>query len=237
MTGQNANEWYLAPFQIEGHDHLCFIDHIRKSFEELKKNPNSLLIISGGQTKLEAGPISEALSYYQLAQRILGQDYEALFNRVFLEEYARDSLENVLLLMCRFYEITSCYPSHITVVGFEFKRARFLKYHLAEALNFPQTNVEYIGNEPTPGPEIDREDYFSSLFAAEKKHALDHFEKDFYGLRNPLQSKRTQRDPFKRFHGYENSNPAMRDFLASIRNFNGSVSDVDLRKKLQISWD
>ncbi|GEQ71879.1 hypothetical protein JCM33374_g5565 [Metschnikowia sp. JCM 33374] len=192
--GQNSSEWFLASFQVEGQDHLCFIDHIKRSFEELKKSPRALLVISGGQTKSEAGPVSEALSYYQLARRILaGPEFNALFDRVVLEEYARDSLENVLFSVCRFYEITASYPEFITVVGFEFKRTRFLKYHLVEALNFPDSRVEYIGNSPTPGSDIDHEHYFSSLEASEQKHALEHFETDLYGIRNPPGEKGTER--------------------------------------------
>ncbi|OBA20217.1 hypothetical protein METBIDRAFT_43927 [Metschnikowia bicuspidata var. bicuspidata NRRL YB-4993] len=236
-TGQSSDEWHLASFQIEGHDHLCFIDHIRKSFDELKRNPHALLIISGGQTKAEAGPISEALSYYQLAQRLIGTADENLLRRVFLEEYARDSLENVIFLICRFYEIAGLYPKFITVVGFEFKKSRFLKYHLAQALDFPESLVEYIGNAPLPGPEIDHEQYFSSLVAAEKKHALDHFATDLYGLRAPLQDKRKQRDPFNRHHGYESSNPKMKEFLSIIKNLgNNNLADEEIKNRLQVSW-
>jgi hypothetical protein len=49
------------------------------------------------------------------------------------EEHARDSFENLLFSICRFYELTGNYPESITVVGFEFKKERFIKVHRAAA--------------------------------------------------------------------------------------------------------
>ena len=34
----------------------------------------------------------------------------------------------------------------ITIVGFEFKRERFVKHHLQQALLFPENRINYIGN-------------------------------------------------------------------------------------------
>lgn len=82
------------------------------------------------------------------------------------EEYARDSLENLLYSVCRFkvwterspsfspsqpslyphphqrtsmQEFTGHYPREITVVSFGFKQDRFEAHHRA-ALRFPQVN-------------------------------------------------------------------------------------------------
>lgn len=106
--GELRDEWSLVSFQIEGYDHLCFKDHILKSLNILEQDKDATLIISGGQTKQESGPISEALSYYQLATK-LTNDIE-LVQRINTEEFARDSFENVLFLLCRYFELHEAYP-------------------------------------------------------------------------------------------------------------------------------
>jgi hypothetical protein len=55
--------------------------------------------------------------------------------------------------MARFYQLTGSYPKKITVIGFEFKRQRFVELHRA-ALKFPLKEFRYIGmNAPHQGPE------------------------------------------------------------------------------------
>ncbi|KAM9913018.1 hypothetical protein OXX69_002012 [Metschnikowia pulcherrima] len=229
--GETPDEWFLASFQRDGHDHLCFVDHIKKSFIALKQNPNAILVISGGQTKAEAGPISEAFSYCDLAKRLIDECDGDLFERVFLEEYARDSFENVLFSFCRYHEIVERYPKQVTVVGFEFKRTRFVEYHFADALKFTG-KVNYIGNWPTPGPEIDHDAYFADLHSSEKKNALDHFASDPFGHKEFLDAKKKSRDPFKRYHGYESSNERVADFLEVIRTVGRMTPDRYLRRRM-----
>lgn len=53
-----------------------------------------------------------------------------------IEEYAKDSHENLLFSICRFAEMTGRYPKKITVVGFEFKRKRFEDIH-RYSISFP----------------------------------------------------------------------------------------------------
>lgn len=65
-------------------------------------------------------------------------------NRVFLEEFARDSYENLLFSICRFKEATGNYPSRVTVIGFDFKENRFSKLH-RKAIGFPKDSFTYIG--------------------------------------------------------------------------------------------
>jgi hypothetical protein len=38
-----------------------------------------------------------------------------------VEDYARDSFENLLFSICRFKEVTGNYPARVTVVGYTFK--------------------------------------------------------------------------------------------------------------------
>jgi len=60
-----------------------------------------------------------------------------LLERVISEEFARDSYENFLFSLCRFYEITERYPEKITVIGFGFKERRFIDLH-RKAIRFPK---------------------------------------------------------------------------------------------------
>ena len=49
--------------------------------------------------------------------------------RAFTEDLASDSLENVLFSITRFHELTGKVPRKLTVVGYEFKRDRFVDPH------------------------------------------------------------------------------------------------------------
>lgn len=90
-----------------------------------------------GETRPLAGPLSEAQSYWQIAQYYLSKtSSSSSLSRIATEEHARDSMENLLFSICRFYELTGKYPEKITVIGFEFKKERFIKIHRA-ALRYP----------------------------------------------------------------------------------------------------
>jgi len=60
-----------------------------------------------------------------------------LLERVVSEEFARDSYENLLFSLCRFFEITGRYPEKVTVIGFGFKERRFTELH-RKAVRFPR---------------------------------------------------------------------------------------------------
>ena len=88
--------------------------HLNNKFSLVFNNCNkieSYLIISGGETKLDAGPISESLSYYLLASKLCQNDLSIL-SRVSTEVFARDSFENVIFLICRYYELFATYPEN-----------------------------------------------------------------------------------------------------------------------------
>lgn len=217
--GESRDEWHLVNFQIEGYDHLSMKEHILLSLTELNQDPKSHLIISGGETKKEAGPISESLSYYMLAKELCKSE-ELILTRVSTETFARDSFENVIFLICRFYEIFGTYPERITIVGFEFKRRRFLDLHLETALLFPKDKVVYIGNSPDP-KDIKDEDtkikYFKDIDENEYNFAVSLFENDWYGINSGLLKKKMGRNPFNRYHGYVQSNLHLANFLIAIR--------------------
>lgn len=216
--GEDRDEWVLAPFQIEGKDHLSMKEHILTSLKLL--SDNTVIVISGGKTKKEIND-SEANSYYKLLKEY--SDAEVL-----LEEYARDSFENVIFLICRFYQEYQTYPKKITVVGFEFKRDRFLKHHFKEALGYD--NVEYIGNAPKP--ETNVEEYFQDLHQSEYRHAVRWFEQDWYGIRDPLVTKKLSRNPFNLQHPYKETNPQLKEFLDNIEDDGDKLPNEELRSLL-----
>ena len=70
----SENAWYLLPYQLQQDFAKIIYSHIVKGVEIAKSDKNSLLIFSGGQTRLDVGPTSEAASYYYVAK------YRKLFN-------------------------------------------------------------------------------------------------------------------------------------------------------------
>lgn len=64
--------------------------------------------------------------------------------RATTEEFALDSYQNLLFSIARFHEFTGHYPRSITVVGYEWKRRRFMELHRA-ALRWPEERFRYIG--------------------------------------------------------------------------------------------
>ncbi|KAG7660726.1 uncharacterized protein J8A68_005688 [[Candida] subhashii] len=236
--GVDQNEWHLADFQLEGQDHLVFRAQILDSLKLLQQDEDSYLIISGGATKKEAGPVSEALSYFQLAQHFICDD-TTLLDRINLEEFARDSFENVIFSLCRFYEIFGAYPENITVVGFEFKRGRFVLHHLEQALCFPKEKVTYIGSSPITDhlTEEARERYYQELESNEFKHALRYFQQDWYGINGSLKEKKKIRNPYNKYHGYANSNPNLADFLMAINDNSAAQPSENIRALIdKVPW-
>src|ERR1035438_186363 len=112
---EKDDNWFLQPFQ-KGEPPF-YIEHIRKGVELAEEDRTALLVFSGGQTRLDAGPRSEAQSYWMVANhfhwwwRTNGQ------LRATTEEFARDSFENVLFGLCRFWECIRRKPDTLTVVG------------------------------------------------------------------------------------------------------------------------
>ncbi|ODV61727.1 uncharacterized protein ASCRUDRAFT_23701, partial [Ascoidea rubescens DSM 1968] len=61
--------------------------------------------------------------------------------------YTRGSFENLLFSIERFNKATNNYFSKITIIGYDFKKRRFLDNYV-KALRFPIQNVNYIGINP-----------------------------------------------------------------------------------------
>ncbi|KAL0097316.1 hypothetical protein J3Q64DRAFT_1693730 [Phycomyces blakesleeanus] len=202
--------WILESFQKNGQV-PTFIQHIDRGLVAAEKDPESLLIFTGGQTRPLAGPRSEAQSYWEIAEILSTKNInftqQNLMDRVVTEEFARDSQENLLFSLCRFSEITGQYPSRVTVIGFEFKRKRFLDIHRA-SVRYPIERFEYIGIDPPYNPGG-----VSEWITGEELNSYGPFQNDIYGCRDGLRQKKLDRNPFRRRNAYRYSCPALVDLL------------------------
>ncbi|XP_068648543.1 uncharacterized protein C57A10.07 [Aristolochia californica] len=184
------DSWFLEPYQKHPGQSATFLTHIKEGVEIAAKDERALLLFSGGETRKDAGPRSEAQSYWTVSEskNWFGKQ-EAVRSRALTEEHARDSFENLLFSVCRFRELTGVYPHNITVVGYDFKEERFAHLHRS-AIGFPEARFFYVGT-PTSS---------TSTKAAMKGEALvrAQFLEDPYGCSGSLWRKRLTRDPFHR---------------------------------------
>src|SRR5262245_8682642 len=79
--------WLLQSFQ-KGEPPF-YIQHIRAGAQLAAKDPRALLVFSGGQTRREAGPRSEAQSYWSLADHFRWWSLPGVAERATTEEFAR----------------------------------------------------------------------------------------------------------------------------------------------------
>ena len=142
---EDDRNWLLQSFQ-KGEPPF-YIEHIRAGVNVGVGDPLSLVVFSGGQTRREAGPRSEAQSYWALADHFDWWSLVEVPQRATTEEFARDSFENMLFGMCRFKECTGRYPARISVVSWAFKETRFGLHR--EALRLPESRFNFLGaNQP-----------------------------------------------------------------------------------------
>jgi hypothetical protein len=66
-AGTDERDWYLLEYQKNRGLPNAIIAHISAGIREAAKDPQSLLIFSGGQTRATTGPESEGSSYYRVA--------------------------------------------------------------------------------------------------------------------------------------------------------------------------
>lgn len=190
--------WILQSFQRgEGH---FFIEHIRAGVELAAVDPQSLLIFSGGQTR-HSEVLSEAQSYCQLAISFNFWGHPTIQSRMTTEEFSRDSYDNLLFSIARFYECTSSFPQKVTLISWSFKRKRF--HHHAQTINWPLQRMSFVG--------IGTPDDLQSALTSEAK-TLSEFKNDQTGYGNngsSLGTKKAARNPFLRQHGYRTSCPVL----------------------------
>jgi hypothetical protein len=209
--------WWLLKYQRGQGFPTIISSHVRKGLELAAEDPKSLLIFSGGQTRKDVGPTSEAASYYYLAdtQGWIPKDENntpstgdrTVRDRLFLDEFARDSYENLLFSLCRYREITGGYPEKVSVVGFDFKEARFVDQH-RKAMGFPIENFHYVGLTPPEGSGFD-----TKVAAAGEEKVVAAYAADPYGCTHSLADKRELRNPFLRSIPYEEACPELHNLV------------------------
>ncbi|OIW17061.1 hypothetical protein TanjilG_15644 [Lupinus angustifolius] len=196
---EKEDSWFLESYQKNPGQAATFVTHIQEGVEIVAKDDSALLVFSGGETRKDAGPRSEAQSYWAVADSKgwFGKQ-ESVKWRALTEEHARDSFENLLFSVCRFRELTGTYPQNITVVSYDFKEERFAHLHRS-AIGFPESRFFYAG---TPAAS-------NSKAAALKGEELvrTQFIRDPYGCRGSLYHKKLKRDPFHRSIPYPNGCP------------------------------
>ncbi|KAL7559748.1 hypothetical protein ACA910_003328 [Epithemia clementina (nom. ined.)] len=207
---QDELDWFLLPYQKEKGLPNAIVAHISAGIEAASRDPESLLVFSGGETRPAAGPDTEGSSYFRVADAMnLWPANANVRSRALAEEFARDSFENLLFSICRFYEVTKKYPEKITVVSFSFKETRFSAMH-AKALRWPDSKFYYVGVDPDPSSGFD----LAESTKGEMENARRPFEDDPYGCSSPvLQVKRKERNPFHRTPPYLLSCPDMKELL------------------------
>ncbi len=210
-AGRDDASWRLLDYQKGCGIAQALVAHMRVGAELAAADPRALLLFSGGQTRADAGPRSEALSYLSVAEEHgWWAGGPALRLRAGLEEYARDSFENLLFSLCRFRELTGSYPATVTVVSFSFKRQRFEQLHRA-AIRFPVSAFRFVGED---GPAPAMRGRLAQLASWEDHSAAAPFREDPYGCASPvLTAKRAERNPFRRTTPYIQSCPEIADLL------------------------
>jgi hypothetical protein len=190
------SSWMLLDFQKGEPKH--YIRHVQRGVELTAADPEAVLILSGGQSRKEAGPRSEASSYYAIADLRDWWGATQVAERTITEDSARDSFENLLFGICRFKEYVGTYPQRASLVSWAFKEQRF---HLhRQAIGWPAERFAYDGpNNP---------DNLGQALRAEQ-NAIRNYSADPYSSSEMYRLKRAERNPFRRQHGYAVSCPEL----------------------------
>jgi hypothetical protein len=186
----------IIRYQRESQQLLVFLEHIKTATELFHKDPDAVIMFSGSQTRSFGGPRSEAESYL-MAALVMGWLGPKDLDRVILEEYARDSFENLLFSICRAYAVRKQYPHQLTVVGFKFKEKRFRDLHRL-AVGWPEDRFHYVGVDQATFNGKETPVISESILDSERRNAFDLFKHDPFGCRDALAEKKQSRDPFLR---------------------------------------
>ncbi|KAF9219610.1 hypothetical protein BS17DRAFT_716987 [Gyrodon lividus] len=204
--------WTLQDYQKGGGTLSALVDHLRRGASMATEDEHSLLVFSGGQTRLQS-TTTEAESYMRLALTLdlfhtsTPASPPLPFPRATTETSALDSYQNLLFSIARFHQVTGRYPSQITVVGYQMKQRRFEELHRT-AIRFPAPLFHYIGLQPPATG-----DQLATARQGEFKNGYQPYTLDLYGCHDFLLSKRRARNPFIRFHSYHASAPELRGLI------------------------
>jgi len=229
MRAGEENSWYLEEYQMHAGTANALVEQIKVGVETAARDGKAILLFSGGKTRKLGGQVSEGSSYWQVSRAYNWFGEMDVEKRAFTEEYARDSFENLMFSMCRFYELTGKYPMKTTVVGYDFKRERFEQLH-AKALKIPGARFTFVGT-----PEVMS---FKKQFMEGEVKVRSLFEKDAYGCEAPLSEKRILRDPFAVGAPYEARCPEMQSALSVCKRAKAKKGSIkSIIKRVSLPWE
>jgi hypothetical protein len=175
-------------------------------------NPQSRLAFTGGDTREAAGPITEAESYSTIASTAKWWGATDVLARTLIERYARCSRDNLVYSLACFFAAERTFPARIVVVGWEFKRERFLMH--CKAIHWPG-EFRYVGiNNPLDGGPL----VMALAGEACKREAM---RKDPLLLGPEWASQRRIRNPFNTKQPYSEQVPEMAAFVDYLNGTGG----------------
>lgn len=209
QTVTGDEKWCLWPFQ-KGETER-YVDDMRQVTELTRIYQTALAVFSGG-TRPDSGEWTEATTAYATAEQndwlLNGESRIAAA----CDDTAYDSLTNVLGSLVKFYELTGHYPKKLVILGWDFKKQRFLDQHLS-ALRLNTIQVVYIGGH---NPASD------SGFVEGEATAISLFNKDPYGMKEELYKKKLARasadDLTHILDGYAAADPELQGLIDHMKN-------------------
>lgn len=172
-----------------------YVEHDLAGIDIAGNDPKCLIIFSGGQTREAAGPRSEAEGYWFLSDQFSWSNFNDLKGRALLEDFARDSFENLVFGIGAFARVTGQMPVEIIVCGWGFKEDRYRGH--ADTLRINPASFHYIRVNMPEGNENDVSTPLGGAMKGEMKTQAD-FAADPFGTYSTLRQKRLQRDPWLR---------------------------------------
>lgn len=184
LKGNPLDEWtwHLKPYQNS--EVRYFVEHIRAGVELAAARSEALLVFSGAATERAAGPVSEALGYWRIADHFEWWGHSSVRERTVLEEYSLDSFLNVLYGLHRFRQVAGDWPERVTVCGWGFKSRRIGGLH-REALKWTRPFDCIAVNDPVNLNEVREREV----------RTCAEFEADPRGDHAPIATKRAARKP------------------------------------------
>jgi hypothetical protein len=199
----SEENWLIEAFQKS--ETSTYMTHIKTGLTLLSQNSDANLVFSGGATKRNLTSMTEAQSYLDVAieHDLFGLETSppSLRQRMFVEEWATDSFQNILLSLIQFpifidqlrcdgssTKIEPVYPEKLTIISHEFKRRRFMDLHLP-AIHFPLSRTKFIGIDPPFSPKR-----LAGIVEGDRLRGYGAWEKDLYGVGDLLAGKRAGRE-------------------------------------------
>jgi len=187
---------------------------LTKAVNLLINGDYDVLIISGGYTKIEVEK-SEARGMLDWVEDLGLWPAKTRKSLILLEEYARDSFENILFSVCRFYQFFNEFPASVTSCTWEFNVERFKIF--AKKLRIPNFNVVPVGKRE------DQEKVAQKWTDLAKRDPL-------YIKQADSEEKYLRRNPWKRDHPYSQISPVFRilfNTLSEIKIKKGNVKELE----------